>query len=346
MMTGPLRDTADRYGIEMRDGLVREDTREFQDWQTNDPEGERAMADRFEVERLERLDADLARVQGGITAERDLRAMEIDQTSLDRMSSRVRDEIMSENADTQSFDQRYERAEVMVASGAIEQTARARILQEREEYLSQTPELAAERVLPYSNVPFGAKIEDRERVDQISREVDRVMADRDNREDVSTAVADDFRGRYPDMPDHLARGLGRTYEVASEARDREAIREFADMRIENDEIRRVVEHERSDDVSPSLATDEQCLSYREQIEQELDDAQIERLRDGDSDALENVSDDRLDRLYAAKAYLQSDAATANSEAYREVVQEIAEEQYELQKDRLVDSEREGGQVHG
>ena len=32
--------------------------------------------------------------------------------------------------------------------------------------------------------------------------------------------------------------------------------------------------------------------------------------------------------------------------YREVVQEIAEEQYELQKDRLVDSEREGGPVHG
>ena len=99
-------------------------------------------------------------------------------------------------------------------------------------------------------------------------------------------------------------------------------------------------------MSPSLATDEQRLSYREQIEQELDDAQIGRLREGDSDALENLSDDRLDRLYAAKAYLQSDAATANSEAYREVVQEIADEQYELQKDRLVDSEREGGPVHG
>ncbi|MEL7130640.1 MAG: endonuclease, partial [Pseudomonadota bacterium] len=116
--------------------------------------------------------------------------------------------------------------------------------------------------------------------------------------------------------------------------------------IDNAEIRRVVEHERSDDVSPSLATDEQRLSYREQIERELDDAQIDRLREGDSDALENLSDDRLDRLYAAKAYLQSDAATANSEAYREVVQEIADEQYELQKDRLVDSEREGGPVHG
>ncbi|MEL7454775.1 MAG: hypothetical protein AAGJ50_15545, partial [Pseudomonadota bacterium] len=69
-------------------------------------------------------------------------------------------------------------------------------------------------------------------------------------------------------------------------------------------------------------------------------------REGDSDALENVSDDRLDRLYAAKAYLQSDAATANSDAYREVVREIADEEFDLQKDRLVDSEHEGGPVHG
>ena len=60
-------------------------------------------------------------------------------------------------------------------------------------------------------------------------------------------------------------------------------------RIENDEIRRVVEHERSEDLSSPFANDDQRISYREQIEQELDDEQIERLREGDSDALENVS---------------------------------------------------------
>ena len=136
------------------------------------------------------------------------------------------------------------------------------------------------------------------------------------------------------------------FEIERRREFRFAMQPYQAQGIDNAEIRRVVEHERSDDVSPSLATDEQRLSYREQIEQELDDEQIERLREGDSDALENLSDDRLDRLYAAKAYLQSDAATANSEAYREVVQEIADEQYELQKDRLVDSEREGGPVHG
>ena len=136
------------------------------------------------------------------------------------------------------------------------------------------------------------------------------------------------------------------FEIERRREFRFAMQPYQSQGIDNAEIRRVVEHERSDDVSPSLATDEQRLSYREQIERELDDAQIERLREGDSDALENLSDNRLDRLYAAKAYLQSDAATANSEAYREVVQEIADEQYELQKDRLVDSEREGGPVHG
>ena len=136
------------------------------------------------------------------------------------------------------------------------------------------------------------------------------------------------------------------FEIERRRDYRLAIRPYQTKQIENPEIRRVIEHEMSDDVSPSLATDEQRLSYREQVENELDDEQIERLREGDSDALENLSDNRLDRLYAAKAYLQSDAATANSEAYREVVEEIAEEQYELQRDRLVDSEREGGPVHG
>ncbi|MEM8635213.1 MAG: relaxase/mobilization nuclease domain-containing protein [Pseudomonadota bacterium] len=123
-------------------------------------------------------------------------------------------------------------------------------------------------------------------------------------------------------------------------------REAEVSRIQNDEIRRVVEQERSKDVTSPFANDDQRISYREQIERDLDEEKIERLRDGDSDALEDLADDRLDRLYAAKAYLQSDAATANSEAYRDVVREIADEEYELQKDRLVDSEREGGPIHG
>ncbi|KKK96941.1 hypothetical protein LCGC14_2657740, partial [marine sediment metagenome] len=55
--------------------------------------------------------------------------------------------------------------------------------------------------------------------------------------------------------------------------------------------------------------------------------------------------DRLDRLYAAKVYLQSDAATANSEALRQVVDDLADTEYEKHRAADVDGENERGQVH-
>ena len=61
--------------------------------------------------------------------------------------------------------------------------------------------------------------------------------------------------------------------------------------------------------------------------------------------LKTQIEDRLDRLYAAKTYLQSDAATANSEATRAVVEEIADREFELQRTDLVDGESERGETH-
>lgn len=74
-------------------------------------------------------------------------------------------------------------------------------------------------------------------------------------------------------------------------------------------------------------------------------AQIERLENGDADVFQAQIEDRLDRLYAAKAYLQSDAATANSEAARAVVEEIADREYERDRADLVDGEIDRGQTH-
>ncbi|MEL6103796.1 MAG: endonuclease, partial [Pseudomonadota bacterium] len=307
--------------------------------------------------------AEVLREDGVIEEAREIR-FHFDQERLDDTTRAVRQDLRGQGVNEAQLEAR---------AIEIENRAFDRMEAEQRDYLAPRPEILSDPQVVYRTDEEGrGRIADQELADRIDREIEVILDRAPANQSISEAVASDFKERYPDMPDHLARGLGDTYETSFRLNNAQELREAeleaaesatareralsgnrlndgmsgAGVRIENEEIRRVVEHERSDDVSPSLATDEQRLSYREQIEQELDDAQIGRLRDGDSDALENLSDDRLDRLYAAKAYLQSDAATANSEAYREVVQEIADEQYELQKDRLVDSECEAGPVHG
>jgi len=111
------------------------------------------------------------------------------------------------------------------------------------------------------------------------------------------------------------------------------------------ELRRVVDHERAGNLSSPFENADQRLSYREAVERDLDASQIEQLRDGDADVLKGHIEDRLDRLYAAKTYLQSDASTANSEATRAVVEEIADREYELHRADALDSETERGETH-
>ena len=91
--------------------------------------------------------------------------------------------------------------------------------------------------------------------------------------------------------------------------------------------------------------DSEREAFRSEVAQILDAAQLDRLKEGDSDALENVIEGRLDRLYAAKVYLQSDAATANSDALRQVVDELADVEVERHRAADVDGETERGQVH-
>ena len=108
----------------------------------------------------------------------------------------------------------------------------------------------------------------------------------------------------------------------------------------------MIEHERVDKINTPFADEGSRETYRAEIERELSDEQLEALKQGDSNALDEVIDDRLDRLYAAKAYLQSDEATANSDATREVVSEIAEEEYDAQRLKHVHGNTEKGQTHG
>ena len=251
--------------------------------------------------------------------------------------------------------------------------AERRIEEEQRSYLDAHPELLARPgdVIDRS-VPYREHITDEDRAREITREVDRIMEGRDARTPVAEAVTDAFRARYPDMPSHLARGLGATYAAVTELRDTEAIAQvrrenelqevaldlrdgrLSDVRegdavegapIADPDIRRVVDHERAGNLHGPFQDDGQRLAYRAAVERELDAAQIDRLRDGDVDVLKTQIEDRLDRLYAAKTYLQTDPATANSEATRAVVEEIADREFEIHRADLVDGETERGETH-
>ncbi|AUC56626.1 endonuclease (plasmid) [Sagittula sp. P11] len=315
-------------------------------------------------------------------------------TLLERENVLRRDGVMEAEPVSERFH--YHRDAVRAMEGTIRQEMRAdgltaqqiedrdwevvsraerRIEAEQRAYLEAHAELLARPgdVIDRSE-PYRETITDVARASAITREVDRIMEGRDLRTPVADAVADDLRARYPDMPSHLARGLGATYAAVVEIRDTEAINQ---VRRDNelreglgvgtrddilaardetaplsdrsgrlsDEIARVLDHERAGELSAPFETEAERDAFREEIARVLDVRQLDRLTSGDADALDKVLEDRLDRLYVAKVYLQSDAATANTEALRQVVDDLADAEYEKHRATDVDGETERGQVH-
>ena len=282
------------------------------------------------------------------------------------MEGTIRQEMRAEGLTAQQIEDR---------DWEVVSMAERRIETEQRAYLEAHPDLLARPgdVIDRSE-PYRETITDAARASEITREVDRIMEGRDLRMPVADAVTDDLRARYPDMPSHLARGLGATYAAVVEIRDTEAINQ---VRRENemreglgsgtrdallaargqtasqsdradrlaDEIARVLDHERAGELSAPFETEAERDAFRGEIARVLDDRQLERLTSGDADALEKVLEDRLDRLYVAKVYLQSDAATANTEALRQVVDELADAEFEKHRATDVDGETERGQVH-
>ena len=315
-------------------------------------------------------------------------------TLLERENVLRRDGVMEAEPVSERFH--YHRDAVRAMEGTIRQEMRAdgltaqqiedrdwevvsraerRIETEQRAYLEAHPDLLARPgdVIDRSE-PYRETITDAARASEITREVDRIMEGRDVRTPVTDAVTDDLRARYPDMPSHLARGLGATYAAVVEIRDTEVINQVRretemreglgvgtrDERLATrdetapesdrtdrlaDEIARVVDHERAGELSAPFETEAERDAFRGEIARVLDDPQLERLTSGDADALEKVLEDRLDRLYVAKVYLQSDAATANTEALRQVVDDLADTEYEKHRTGDVDGETERGQVH-
>ena len=232
--------------------------------------------------------------------------------------------------------------------------AEARLEMEQRAYLRRHPDLPARPSdVIDARDPFNIRITNEAQADRIDAEIDRILSRSDGPLQIDEAVANEMRERYPDMPEHLARGLGATYAATFAARrgevatdDRDALAEATHRLPDNSVLAGVVAHERIDKINPPLADEEGRAAYRAEVERLLDDDRIAALRDGDADAFDAVIDNRLDRLYAAKAYLQSDEATANSDAVREVVSEIADEEYDAQRLKSLQSHTEKGQTHG
>jgi type IV secretion system T-DNA border endonuclease VirD2 len=288
------------------------------------------------------------------------------EDSVRAMEGTIRQEMRAEGLTVQQIEGR---------DWEVVSRAERRIETEQRAYLEAHPELLARPgdVIDRSE-PYRETITDVARAIAITREVDRIMEGRDLRTPVADAVTDDLRARYPDMPSHLARGLGATYAAVVEIRDTEAInqvrrdnelREGLAVGTRDDllaargetapqtdrtdrlaeEIARVLDHERAGELSAPFEAEADREAFREEIARVLDDRQLVRLTSGDADALDKVLEDRLDRLYVAKVYLQSDAATANTDALRQVVDDLADAEYEKDRATDVDGETERGQVH-
>lgn len=231
----------------------------------------------------------------------------------------------------------------------IESRAVERLEDEQRDYLRDHPELIARPTDVIRVDEDGrAVIVDRAAAERVIVEVDAARLGAHSSTPISVSVARDLQTRYPDMPEQLVEGLGDTYARVYEARGAEreenlTLRETTT--IETPELSRVLAHERAGELSSPFETETEREAFRAQVARVLDAAQLDRLKDGDSDALENVIEDRLDRLYAAKVYLQSDAATANSDALRQVVDELADVEVERHRAADVDGETERGQVH-
>ncbi|MFA8387880.1 MAG: relaxase/mobilization nuclease domain-containing protein [Pelagibaca sp.] len=230
-----------------------------------------------------------------------------------------------------------ERDEALIETRAVE-----RLEEEQRAYLSTYPELLQSPTDVIRTDEEGrARIVDRDLAARIAREVAAARMGAHSRTPISVAVTRDLQTRYPDMPAHLAEGLGETYVRVHETRGGEReVRGLATPHLD-----RVLPHERGGALTAPFDTDAERAAFRAEIARVLDDRQLDRLTSGDADALEQVLEDRLDRLYVAKVYLQSDAATANTEALRQVVDHLADIEYERHRATDVDGESERGQVH-
>ena len=272
-------------------------------------------------------------------------------------------------------------AQIVLRAPAIGDRARAEIAREQHRWLDAhgTGAMMPGEACRW-DVEGRASLVDAGRGDEVEAMVARMRALPDAPDDVAGAVTAALRAMYPGrrdeaaIPDHLARGLGRTFAAvcdlraaeraearaaqeatAERAREAQALaaaqaaraawdgleRHDAPYPEDHPEIARVVAHARSEPIESPFPDPASLDAFRRDVAEALGSEGLAQLRGGDAGAFAPILPDRMDQLHAALHYVQNDAAAGgwHGDAAGRIGEELARR--EIDAIRLAHGTRDG-----
>lgn len=134
----------------------------------------------------------------------------------------------------------------------------------------------------------------------------------------------------------------RSFDIEDQSRQAYAERRF--IAETAPDVMTFLQRAEADDLKPLTETDGQRLV--EQIDKSLTPDAVAALRAGNAEVLDKFSQDPLQQLELAKAYLESSDVTAHGPAMERVLDALAEEQIEAQRARHAAAHGEKGITHG
>ncbi|MRU17076.1 hypothetical protein FDP25_16670 [Roseovarius sp. A21] len=109
------------------------------------------------------------------------------------------------------------------------------------------------------------------------------------------------------------------------------------------DIARTVAYEKLEPSEQRETAEPDREAFRREVEEVLGKDRLSAVRRGEASAFDSFLENPLDRLYATKAYMQSDPehAVAHGDAVREVLSEIVDIEFENRKLATGEVERRG-----